>query len=903
MRLALSFITIIAIAAPYPQMNAQEVTRQTPPQIPSRSTDNALPSAPLPRRASELDLSTIPRATVIKTGKQGSAVDLTYDTLSKHDDVYMASGNVIVTYGDHTLRADIMTYNEDTNDVTAEGHVRLTGGANAEYMEASHGTYNLESQTGRFYDVSGSVGLHELPHAEENAPPPNPFLFSGRMVVKTGPQNYEVYDGSVTSCELPKPDWQLFSGKFTLDDEEARASKSTFKLLGFPIMYLPYVTHPVDMERRQSGLLIPSPGYTNTKGLVVGSSAYFALGRSSDLTAGIEYFSRRGYSESGTYRYRGRGYDFFNAHVSALQDRGYIDSSTHLYVNQGGQDVTAAFRKQLTEHTRAVGDVEYLSSYVYREAFTENFNQAVSSDITSIGYVTHQTDGFSVDARVDRYQGLKRVPVGTAAGQQVRIFHAPSIGFDAVDHHIGRTPLLWNIESSIAGLKRSQPNFTSSGMIERLDIRPEISLPLSGGGWHMLTSIAGRETFYSRSRQSQGAVPIEQLASINRTAMDINIDLRPPVIERTFPVPPSLRKLLGPEVRHTVEADLTYRNVRGVNNFLNILRFDDNDLLSNTDEFEYGVTQHLYFKPRTSPTAARRIKPGCPVQSTGEAVSAAPESGAEQSQGVIPDVLDPGAESSTDANGIPSASAQASDAPLRSHAHHDDCADSPAPATQQEEWFSWKVAQRHFFDPTFGGAVVQNRRNIFDTTLSLSGIAFLTEQRNISPLISRLRMRTSSHTDVEWDFDLDTGASKFTSSNIFINAHEGQFFGGLSYARLNAPGRFFTEVIDNNAPPGSNASLVGSATSDFSQMRVLLGYGTPTKPGLSLAGNVGLDLKINGLQYGSFQTSYNWNCCGLSFEYRKYELGSVRNEGVERFSFTLINIGSAGNLRRTERLF
>jgi LPS-assembly protein len=83
----------------------------------------------------------------------------------------------------------------------------------------------------------------------------------------------------------------------------------------------------------------------------------------------------------------------------------------------------------------------------------------------------------------------------------------------------------------------------------------------------------------------------------------------------------------------------------------------------------------------------------------------------------------------------------------------------------------------------------------------------------------------------------------------------------------------------------------------------LLGYGTPTKKGLSMAANAGLDLKLDSVQYGALETSYNWDCCGLSVEYRKYELGSVRNENVYRFNFTLANIGTAGNLRRAERLF
>ena len=33
----------------------------------------------------------------------------------------------------------------------------------------------------------------------------NPFLFTGRMVVKTGPHEYQIYDGTVTraSCRIP----------------------------------------------------------------------------------------------------------------------------------------------------------------------------------------------------------------------------------------------------------------------------------------------------------------------------------------------------------------------------------------------------------------------------------------------------------------------------------------------------------------------------------------------------------------------------------------------------------------------------------------------------------------------------------------------------------------------------
>ena len=261
----------------------------------------------------------------------------------------------------------------------------------------------------------------------------------------------------------------------------------------------------------------------------------------------------------------------------------------------------------------------------------------------------------------------------------------------------------------------------------------------------------------------------------------------------------------------------------------------------------------------------------------------------------------------------PPPSASATPAPRNPPAVGADC--------RNEELISWTLTQKYFFDPTFGGAVVNGRRNVFQTTLDFSGVAFITEPRNISPLVSRLRVRTSANTDFEWDFDLDTAAKKFNSSNVFIDVHRHNVFSALSYARLDAPGRFFTE-----GDPTSTGTTTGvtNAISDFNQLRFLAGYGSPAKPGLSIAANLGLDLKSlygatstttrNGVsttttvypaltQYTAIQTSYNWNCCGVAFEYRKFNLGTIRNDPGYRFNFTLANIGTAGNLRRAERLF
>jgi LPS-assembly protein len=82
-----------------------------------------------------------------------------------------------------------------------------------------------------------------------------------------------------------------------------------------------------------------------------------------------------------------------------------------------------------------------------------------------------------------------------------------------------------------------------------------------------------------------------------------------------------------------------------------------------------------------------------------------------------------------------------------------------------------------------------------------------------------------------------------------------------------------------------------------------VGYGSPSKRGWSAAGNIGYDFEFHTLQYGAAQGAYNWDCCGIAVEYRRFSLGTVRNENQFRFAFTLANIGTFGNMKRQERLF
>jgi LPS-assembly protein len=143
---------------------------------------------------------------------------------------------------------------------------------------------------------------------------------------------------------------------------------------------------------------------------------------------------------------------------------------------------------------------------------------------------------------------------------------------------------------------------------------------------------------------------------------------------------------------------------------------------------------------------------------------------------------------------------------------------------------------------------------------------------------------------VQWQLDYDPVLSRINSSAVFAMWHFGEYFVGGSHSFFHVPGEIF---VSNPLP----------APTQFDQFRLLLGYGNPSRRGLNMATTFGFDQTLGFLQYGSFQSSYNWDCCGFSVEYRRFALGTVRNENQFRFAFTLANIGTFGNLRRSPSLF
>jgi LPS-assembly protein len=795
-------------------------------------------------------------------------VPVTIEAIEQEKDgaVYKLRGKVKVDYGTYTIHADSATYNSDTGELEAEGNLLLEGGPNNEHIEASRGKYNVENETGRFEDAIGNVGFR-LKSRRTVFTTTNPFFFTGRVVEKLGPDRYMVTDGTVTTCELPRPKWEFAAHRVNIEvGGHATIYHSNFRLEGIPILYFPFATHPLQKNPRQSGFLVPSIGRSSTRGNTAGESIFWAINRSMDILAGAEYFSKRGWAPDAEFRARPTDHSFADLTYYSVFDRGINEctNSNPCNVDQGGTEVRLNTEGEFTHNFRSVANIDYLSSYVFRLAFSDVFAQAVNSEVRSQAFLSNTSGGLFINGAMSRYQDFQ----STNPGDVITILHAPGGEISSVDQRLWGTPFHANFDADAEGLSRSEPEFRTAPLVGRFDLSPSISLPRLFRGWAFRPELALRDTIYTQQLAPAEGTTLTQVGTavsnnLNRKSLEGSVELRPPAIDRIFD-----REILGRKWKHVVEPRIVYDYVTGVSNFERVLRFDERDILSDTNEVEYSIVNRLYAK-RTSSGDEKCPADAMPALIVGGAPA---PSHVPWERGGTP----------LSANSPPSNLEQT---PQQGGAQRN-CSRQPA----TREIVSWELTQKYFLDPTFGGALVPGRSNVFTSTVDLTGIAFLTEPRHLSPLISRLRIGTTRSSDLEWDADYDFLEGRVNSSTFLFNYHAGLFTVGAGDAFLHVPGEI------------TNTSVAPTAVK-FNQFRTVLGYGSANKRGFSGATNLGFDAELGQVQYGAVQLAYKWDCCGVDVEYRRFALASVRNENQYRFTFSLANVGAFGNLRHGERLF
>jgi LPS-assembly protein len=563
-----------------------------PPLLQAQPPPPPAPSVPAPTAPEEVPNAANPDQR-LKNLRAGAPSPDEYlvnaDTQEVNGDLRHLRGHVHLESADKKLDADAVDYNDDTGDVEAWGNIRYENFLDGTKLTCDHATYNVNSETGIFNNVRGTSETKIISRPGVLTTN-NPFYFEGKWGERVDGK-YILHDGFVTDCKIPKPWWRLTSTKFDITpNDRAVTHHAVFHIKKLPVFYFPLYYKSLKKLPRQSGFMTPNIGRSSLYGGMLGLAYYWAINRSYDTLYRIQYFTSRGFAH--TMEFRGKvtpGTDFsFNLY--AVNDRG-INIGNGVIQKQGGEEISFDGHSELGDGWVARGHLDYLSSFLFRLSFNQSFHEAIFSETHSVGFVTKHWSTFAFTAVTDRDQEFENAnPLDT-----IIIKKLPEAEFLSRDRQIlgGPLPVWFSLNSSAGLLDRTQPEFQTAQFVSRLDVYPEVTTAVHFAGFNLTASGAIRETKYGNSINYQNSVI--GTADTLRSAREIRIELIPPAFDKIYQSP---KWLGGDKIKHVIEPRVEYHFVSGIDNFAHLLRFDETDLMSDTNQVTLSLTNRLLVKDK-----------------------------------------------------------------------------------------------------------------------------------------------------------------------------------------------------------------------------------------------------------------------------------------------------------------
>jgi LPS-assembly protein len=704
---------------------------------------------------------------------------------------------------------------------------------NGEHLEATEAHYNVSTGHGVFQSVHGTFKVVRQPN-EQVLLTDNPLYFEARTVERFAGDLYFVQKAWITICDPEHPKWQFYAPEARIRlDKTVALVNANFRLFRVPLVWLPYATAPAGSKVRQTGFLIPDIGQSSRKGFIFGDAFYFAPLSWMDTTFGGQFMSRRGFLERGNFRAK----PFENTSVEytyfGVDDRGLLNPDG-TRSPQGGQQQTLEIQSQLPHGWRFVTDYNQLSSLTFRLAFADSFGEAINSEVRSAIFLTNNFRGFSLNfAGINDKSFLTLPQAATPA--------TPT------------TPAMPGVPASSVTLRNlPQARFAS----------------VEQSPWRRIPLYFSFDIFVGAVHRSESGMATASFTPID-TPLNVSREEFAPRV--TLPVH------FGPWFGVTSSG--AFRSTRYGDSLNSSGAVSGTPITRNTGEFAVELRPPSF--ERLFEPAAKKDKPRRKYKHTIEpSITYRYVTGVNNFADFIRFDSDA---TLTDTSEVEYGFTQR----LYSKTGDD----------ESQELISWRIVQKHYFDPSFGGAIVSGQRNVFQALDSISPFAFAFGPRNWSPILSDFKITPGGPYDLEQILQYDPQNQRLVTIGTLIKAKPyREFFSTIAFFRLDD-----NPTLSDLAsmPPGQTAFQQPLSN----QIRALLGYGSENRKGFNFTGGVGYDFTNKTLQNQIVQVSYNGNCCGLALEYRRINLGQVRNENQFRVAFILANIGTFGNLRHHEKIF
>jgi len=492
------------------------------------------------------------------------ADSLTYE---QNSETVTAQGNVLARSGDQSVRAEAISWNRTTGQIVATGNVRLVDeDGNQLFTERLELTDELKA---------GAMSNLLLA-----------FRQGGRLAADAAARdaagNIVLNQAAYSSCEVvdaegcPRdPSWRVTARRVYYDatTEQIRFEGAHLELFGARILPLPGLVLSADGSPT-SGLLMPDIGYSASNGFELSDSYYWRLGSNRDLTLTGHVYTGAVPMISGQYRQLNRDGAFqvsaygtystripLNSTVPTAQEelRGYLFANGRWQLNPAWS---------VTGSVRVASDRTFLRRYdISREDRLRSTFDIARVDATSYLSIA----GWATQALLIQ-QDQKTVPLALPLIDYRLRLADPVLG--------GRV----NVQANTLAITRAEGQDTQRAFVRaQWDMRRLTSM----GQEVTLTALVRGDAYHSGDNAltptpSYRGLPGWQMRALAVTAVDVKWPLLGEFLDGTQVITPRVQFVATPPIRNLAipnedarAIDLEDSNLFALNRFAGYDRVED----------------------------------------------------------------------------------------------------------------------------------------------------------------------------------------------------------------------------------------------------------------------------------------------------------------------------------------
>lgn len=400
----------------------------------------------------------------------------------------LLEGDVVVTQGNRTLRAARMELNHETREGLIPRQVQIE--EPTAILRGNNAAMNMDTKATLIEDAQFLLIEPE-------------FRGSADVLERNEAGDMKVLGGRFTRCEPDNNNWQVGARSFVIKDGSSfgTARDAVVRVKNVPIFYTPYLSFPVNDERK-SGWLFPSVGVSSQNGLEFAPAYYLNLAPNYDATLIPRYFQKRGWGVEAEGRYLSswqesrlvgsflgsdRQYDgtYEKDDWNRLRDAGLTEGPfepADRWLYGAYHEGNAGYFQTTVKYT-AVSDRDY-----FRNLDTD-LDVASQRELERRGEVQYSRGGLDMRFWAQRFQRLDEITIDPYQ-------RLPELDLS----YRGDLPgaLEWSIGTSAVSFDRDNDDLVGISRIvgSRAHVEPRVRLPLSRSWGFMNLTSGYRYTSY-----------------------------------------------------------------------------------------------------------------------------------------------------------------------------------------------------------------------------------------------------------------------------------------------------------------------------------------------------------------------------------------------------------------------